>query len=97
LIEPALLFVVGASGAGKTATVRALEPRQMSGVRCYFFDSIGVPTPEVMERECGGGEKWQEQMTKRWIERLALRLSSRISLVPASLTPAFSCWIAHRP
>lgn len=43
----------------------------MSGVRCYYFDSIGVPTPEVMEREWGSGENWQVQMTKRWMERLA--------------------------
>lgn len=64
-MTPALLFVVAASGAGKTAAVRALEARRMSGVGCYCFDSIGAPTPEVMEREWGSGEHWQEQMTKR--------------------------------
>ena len=54
---PALLFVVGASGAGKSAAVRALEARGMPGVRCYGFDSIGVPTREVLEREWGEWRK----------------------------------------
>jgi hypothetical protein len=70
-LTPALLFVVGASGAGKTAAVRVLSSRRMSGVRCYHFDSIGVPSPADMEREWGSGERWQEQTTQRWIGRLA--------------------------
>jgi ABC-type glutathione transport system ATPase component len=53
-VTPALLFVVGASGAGKTAAVRAIEARALPGVRCYYFDTIGVPTPEAIERERGG-------------------------------------------
>ena len=89
-MTPALLFVVGASGAGKTAAVRALEARRMSGVRCYFFDSIGVPTPEVMEREWGGGENWQEQMTKRWIERLAANTDgAELAVLDGQTRPAF--------
>jgi hypothetical protein len=26
----------------------------MDGVRCFYFDSIGVPSEEAMERELGG-------------------------------------------
>jgi type II secretory pathway predicted ATPase ExeA len=48
-----ILVVTGASGAGKTATVRALDARGIPGVRCFYFDSIGVPTAEVMERDYG--------------------------------------------
>ena len=68
---PSLLFVIGASGAGKTAAVRALEARRIAGVRCYYFDTIGVPTQAEMERKWGSGEAWQKQTTKRWIERFA--------------------------
>ena len=89
-MTPALLFVVGASGAGKTASVRALEVRRISGVRCYFFDSIGVPTPEVMEREWGSGERWQEQMTKRWIERLAANADGvELAVLDGQTRPSF--------
>ncbi|HEV2669862.1 MAG TPA: hypothetical protein VGU74_02120 [Gemmatimonadales bacterium] len=63
--------MIGASGAGKTAAVRALAARRIAGVRCYHFDSIGVPVPAEMEREWGSGEAWQKQMTKQWIERVA--------------------------
>lgn len=68
---PGLLFVIGASGAGKTAALRVLEARRLAGVRCYYFDSVGVPAAEVMEREFGGGENWQSVATARWVERLA--------------------------
>jgi hypothetical protein len=70
-MNPAILFVIGASGAGKTAAVDALEQQNLSGVGCYHFDSIAVPSADVMEQEWGGGERWQDQMTRRWIERLA--------------------------
>ncbi len=52
-----LLFVSGASGAGKTAAVRTLERRGLPAVRCYHFDSIDVPSPEEMERQWGGGDQ----------------------------------------
>src|SRR5256885_243951 len=70
-MNPAILFVIGASGAGKTAAVHELEQQNLSGVGCYHFDSIGVPSADVMERDWGGGERWQEQMTRQWIERLS--------------------------
>src|SRR5262245_34469603 len=43
---PGILVVTGASGSGKTATVRALEARALPGVRCYYFDAVGVPAAE---------------------------------------------------
>jgi len=70
MMPPGVLFVIGASGAGKTATVRALDAEGLPGVRCYYFDTIGVPSADVMEREWGGGERWQEQATAGWIGRL---------------------------
>jgi hypothetical protein len=66
-----IVVVTGASGAGKTAAVSALETRALSGVACFYFDSIGVPTPEAMERDHGGGERWQAEATNTWLARLA--------------------------
>lgn len=89
-LTPALLFVVGASGAGKTAAVQALEARQQPGVGCYFFDSIGVPTPEIMQRAWGSGERWQEQMTKRWIARLAANADGvELAILDGQTRPSF--------
>jgi len=44
---PALLFVIGASGAGKTAAVSALAARGLRGVRCYKWPLpwLGSSTP----------------------------------------------------
>jgi len=82
--------VVGASGVGKTAAVRTLEARRISGVRCYHFDSIGVPPPEAMQREWGSGERWQEEMTKRWIERLAANPDSgELAVLEGQTRPSF--------
>ena len=67
---PALLFVTGASGVGKTTAVRALEARRLDGVRCFYFDSVGVPSPEEMIRDYGSGEAWQAAATVAWIARL---------------------------
>jgi len=68
--EPAILVLTGASGAGKTTLVAALGALELPGVGCYFFDSIGVPSPEEMTRLYGGGEQWQGAMTERWVARL---------------------------
>ena len=68
---PGLLFVTGASGAGKTTAVRELEARALFGVRCFYFDSVGVPSPAEMIRDYGSGEGWQAAMTTHWVRRLA--------------------------
>src|ERR1051325_948540 len=87
---PALLFVVGASGAGKTAAVRALETRALPGVRCYYFDTIGVPGPPCMERDGDGGERWQEDAPKRWIERLVANLDQvEVAVLEGQTRPSF--------
>jgi hypothetical protein len=65
------MVVTGASGVGKTTLVQALEARKLPGVRCYYFDAIGVPAPEVMAAEFGSGEAWQAATTRRWIAHLA--------------------------
>ncbi len=68
---PAVLVVTGASGAGKTTVVRSLEARALPGVRCYYFDAVGVPTVDVMHRDFGGPERWQSVTTHRWIDQFA--------------------------
>ncbi|HEX8905389.1 MAG TPA: hypothetical protein VF771_11130 [Longimicrobiaceae bacterium] len=68
--QPAILVLTGASGAGKTTLVHALDALRLPGVGCYFFDTIGVPSAEEMARRWGGGDAWQAAMTREWIARL---------------------------
>jgi RNase adaptor protein for sRNA GlmZ degradation len=85
-----ILIVTGASGSGKTAAVRALEERRMPGVRCFYFDSIGVPLPDAMRREHGSGEQWQAWATRRWLLQLdQLDSTIRIAVLDAQTRPSF--------
>jgi len=88
--KTAILVVTGASGAGKTAAVQALEARRRPGIRCFYFDHIGVPSAEVMERDFGSGEGWQADATKRWISRLAVEAeAASVSILDGQTRPTF--------
>jgi dephospho-CoA kinase len=65
-----LIFVTGASGAGKTATLKALEAEKMPGIVFCYFDTVGVPSEEEMIRRFGSGEEWQRQKTIEWVRRI---------------------------
>lgn len=85
-----ILIVTGASGAGKTATVRTLDTRGIPGVRCFYFDSIGVPTAEVMERDYGGAERWQASATGEWLMQLGgLPTDVRLAVLDGQTRPSF--------
>jgi len=89
--EPCFTLVVtGASGAGKTAAVRALATRALSGVACFHFDTIGVPSPEVMLRDFGSGEAWQAWATNQWLDRLdRLEPTIRVAVLDGQTRPSF--------
>jgi hypothetical protein len=87
-----ILVVTGASGAGKTTAVRALEARALPGVACFYFDSIGVPSPEEMERTFGfgGGERWQAHATAEWLARLDADPSdATVAVLDGQTRPSF--------
>ena len=85
-----ILVVTGASGAGKTATVNALEARGIPAVHCSYFDSVGVPTLEVMDRDYGGGEQWQAAATAEWLVRLRdLQEGIRVAVLDGQTRPSF--------
>lgn len=66
-----VLFVVGASGAGKTSAIECLRSLPDFNGVCYFFDSIGVPSQEELRRMEKAGRSWQSEATQAWINRLA--------------------------
>jgi hypothetical protein len=92
-----VLVVTGASGSGKTAAVQALDARGIPGIRCFFFDSIGVPTAEVMNRDYGGGEQWQAFATDEWLTRLGrLPAEVRVAVLDGQTRPSFVFGAAAR-
>jgi hypothetical protein len=83
-----IVFLVGASGAGKTAAARFLGTRGPWAGHTHFFDSIGVPSPGEMDTEFGGPEAWQRWATERWVERLAAR-PEPLQLLEGQTRPSF--------
>lgn len=55
-----------------------------------YFDSIGVPSPEAMERDFGGGERWQACATTDWVSRLhALGGGVDVAILDGQTRPSF--------
>ena len=82
--------MIGASGVGKTSGVRCLEARARSGVKCLYFDSIGVPSHEAMKLDFGSGEGWQAAATKTWISRIVCEAACGATFVLEGQTrPSF--------
>lgn len=84
-----ILFVIGASGAGKTAAVTELAARPSSVARCFYFDSIGVPSAEAMVRDFGSGEQWQTHATKQWVDHLAADGRDDVAVLEGQTRPSF--------
>ena len=62
--QPAIFFITGASGSGKTTLLTQLaQSADVPGASYHFFDSVGIPSLEVMQRDFGGPERWQEHAT----------------------------------
>ena len=71
-IQPVILFITGASGAGKTYLVEKMEHMiSHKNLGYYNFDTIGVPPFKKIISEFGSCEKWQENATERWVNRFA--------------------------
>ncbi len=65
-----IYFVTGASGSGKTTTIKNIEKDKMLEVAFCYFDSVGVPTNEEMIKQYGSGENWQKVITSFWIKEI---------------------------
>lgn len=69
--HPVVVFLTGASGAGKTTILDALNKQlSASSIACLHFDNIGVPTEQEMIAVYGSGSEWQKAMTYHWIKKL---------------------------
>lgn len=70
-LTPKVIFITGSSGAGKTTLLKAVESDTHAlQMACYYFDSIGVPTVEEMNKVYGSGSEWQKAMTYHWVRRI---------------------------
>jgi dephospho-CoA kinase len=89
VVMPAILFLTGASGVGKTSVVATLQAGDPASVYRHF-DSIGVPDHDTMVRQYGSGERWQSEMTRRWVAKIMGEYSSRpLVVLEGQARPSF--------
>ena len=84
---PALLVVVGASGAGKTTLVSLLAALELPGVGCYQFDTIGIPADD--DPRFANGAAFQDWALNAWVARLLHNEDRvRVAVLDASVRPS---------
>jgi GrpB-like predicted nucleotidyltransferase (UPF0157 family)/GNAT superfamily N-acetyltransferase len=68
---PMIVFLTGASGAGKTTILDGFNKKfSNASITCLHFDSMGVPSEEEMIKIYRSGSEWQKAMTYHWINKL---------------------------
>ena len=69
-VKPAVLVLIGASGAGKTTLVRRLTELGLDGVRCSHSDDELLPSPEELAARFSDGEAFQAWVLDTWLGRV---------------------------
>jgi uridine kinase len=91
-----IILITGASGSGKTTILKAIElllPENQISVN--YFDDIGVPSVDIMIAEYGSCEKWQEEMTHKWMEKLTQITDKEFIFLEGSFNPEFAKNYSH--
>lgn len=85
-----IYFIIGASGSGKTTTLKRFEKKLPDHCLLLHFDSIGVPYFKEMEKEYGSIEEWQRIQTIAWVKKLSENnLTFSNVIFDAQIRPSF--------
>ena len=87
-----IILITGASGSGKTTILKELA-QNLSNISINHFDDIGVPSFEEMISGYGSCEKWQENATHVWMEKLSKITDKQLVFLEGSFNPEFA--ISH--
>lgn len=89
--RPGILFLTGSSGCGKTYLAQALEKRLPSNrVAVKYFDRIGVPSLDEMQRRWGSPERWQQAATDQWVRDFATIRDKALVIFEGQYHPRFA-------
>ncbi|AXC09711.1 hypothetical protein ACPOL_0328 [Acidisarcina polymorpha] len=72
-MQAPIVVLTGGSGSGKTTIAHKIEAEHPE-ITVLRFDSIGIPSPEVMATYGDGhqpGGAWQRAMTLEWFDKIA--------------------------
>lgn len=83
-----LIFVMGASGSGKTHALKAIEKESPSKYAICHFDSLGIPSEAEVREKWGGWDAWQKMRVDEWIH-IILRdhLHKHVTVLDGQIRP----------
>lgn len=85
-----VFFLTGASGSGKTTTVKNIEKAKILDVVFCYFDGVGVPLKEEMEKQFGSSANWQKATTSFWIKEIKEKyLNKKSVILDGQMKPSF--------
>jgi uridine kinase len=89
--QPYFVFIVGASGSGKTTITKATQSLYSNEETSFnYFDDMGIPSHEEMVVQCGTSEKWQVWATRSWIDKLIQIENKKLIILEGSFYPEFA-------
>jgi len=65
-----LIFILGASGSGKTSNVKNIESKNQDKYHFAYFDQLGVPSEKEVIEKHGGWEKWGLQRLNNLVQKI---------------------------
>lgn len=65
-----LIFILGASGSGKTSNVKNIESKNQDEYHFAYFDQLGVPPEKEVVEKHGGWEKWGLQRLNDLVKKI---------------------------
>ena len=83
-----LIFILGASGSGKTTNVKNIETKYPDKYYFAYFDQPKVPSVEEVQEKYGGWENWGIARTNEWIKKIKEDfLENRITIFDVQTKP----------
>jgi dephospho-CoA kinase len=65
-----VIFILGASGSGKTTNVKNIENKYSDKYYFAYFDQPKVPSVEEVQEKHGGWENWGIERTNEWVKKI---------------------------
>jgi len=82
-----IIFVLGASGSGKTTTVEYIESENPDKYFFAYFDQPKVPSEEEIEKQYGNWENWGIQRTNEWLDKIKNKNKDRVTIFDIQTKP----------
>ncbi|HEY9480802.1 MAG TPA: hypothetical protein VIR98_01045 [Candidatus Paceibacterota bacterium] len=84
-----IIFITGASGSGKTSTLKKIEINGKNLYHFCYFDHFGVPSESEVLKEFGGWENWQKTIAHKWLDIIEKQSDELPTLFEGQLPPAY--------